>query len=104
MTFLSNMLREEGGYEYKRAIVNTIISIIEENSEAKEAGLTHLCEFIEDCEHTSLSTRILHLLGREGPRTTTPSKYIRYIYNRVILENAAVRAGRSRIRLSIKRI
>ena len=109
MTFLSNMLREEGGYEYKRAIVNTIISIVEENPEAKEAGkspvhlllidrlrelgLAHLCEFIEDCEHTSLATRILHLLGREGPRTTTPAKYIRYIYNRVILENAPVRAG-----------
>lgn len=56
-------------------------------------GLSHLCEFIEDCEHTSLSTRILHLLGREGPRTTTPAKYIRYIYNRVILENPPVRAG-----------
>lgn len=94
MTFLSNMLREEGGYEYKKAIVNTIISIVEENPEAKEAGLAHLCEFIEDCEHTSLATRVLHLLGREGPRTTTPAKYIRYIYNRVILENAPVRAGR----------
>jgi len=93
MTFLSNMLREEGGYEYKKAIVNTIISIVEENPEAKEAGLAHLCEFIEDCEHTSLATRILHLLGREGPRTTTPAKYIRYIYNRVILENAPVRAA-----------
>lgn len=55
--------------------------------------MAHLCEFIEDCEHTSLATRILHLLGREGPRTTTPAKYIRYIYNRVILENAPVRAG-----------
>ena len=40
-----------------------------------------------------LATKILHLLGREGPRTPTPSKYIRFIYNRVILENAAVRAG-----------
>ncbi|CAF4133673.1 unnamed protein product, partial [Rotaria sp. Silwood1] len=38
MTFLSNMLREEGDYEYKKAIVNTIISIVEENPEAKEAG------------------------------------------------------------------
>jgi coatomer protein complex subunit gamma len=38
MTFLANMLREEGGYEYKKAIVNTIISIVEENPEAKEAG------------------------------------------------------------------
>jgi len=90
----------QGGFEYKRAIVDSIISIIEENSEAKEAGLAHLCEFIEDCEHTVLATRILHLLGREGPRTPQPFKYVRFIYNRVILENPAVRAGRTR-RLSV---
>ena len=93
MNFLASMLREDGGYEYKRAIVNTIIAIIEENPEAKEAGLSHLCEFIEDCDYLQLATRILHLLGREGPRTTTPAKYIRYIYNRVILESAEVRAA-----------
>lgn len=93
MGFLSSMLREEGGFDYKRAIVDSIISIIEENAEAKEAGLAHLCEFIEDCEHTVLATRILHLLGREGPRTPQPFKYIRFIYNRVILENPAVRAA-----------
>jgi coatomer protein complex subunit gamma len=93
MTFLASMLREDGGYDYKRAIVDTIIAIIEENPEAKEAGLSHLCEFIEDCDYLPLATRILHLLGREGPRTTTPAKYIRYIYNRVILESAEVRAA-----------
>ena len=93
MTFLATMLREDGGYEYKRAIVNTIITIIEENPDAKESGLSHLCEFIEDCDYLQLATRILHLLGREGPQTTTPAKYIRYIYNRVILESAEVRAA-----------
>ncbi|XP_021357768.1 coatomer subunit gamma-2-like [Mizuhopecten yessoensis] len=93
MNFLSSVLRDEGGFEYKKAIVDSIITIIEDNPEAKEAGLAHLCEFIEDCEHTVLATKILHLLGREGPRTPTPSKYIRFIYNRVILENAAVRAA-----------
>lgn len=93
MSFLASMLREDGGFEYKQAIVNTIISIIEENPEAKEVGLSHLCEFIEDCDFLPLATRILHLLGREGPRTTTPAKYIRYIYNRVILESAEVRAA-----------
>ena len=91
----------QGGFEYKRAIVDSIISIIEENSEAKEAGLAHLCEFIEDCEHTVLATRILHLLGREGPRTPQPFKYVRFIYNRVILENPAVRAGLLRRFISI---
>uniref|UniRef100_A0A452QGQ6 Coatomer subunit gamma n=1 Tax=Ursus americanus TaxID=9643 RepID=A0A452QGQ6_URSAM len=93
MTFLSNMLRDDGGFEYKRAIVDCIISIVEENPEGKEAGLAHLCEFIEDCEHTVLATKILHLLGKEGPRTPVPSKYIRFIFNRVVLENEAVRAG-----------
>ena len=33
----------------------------------KENGL---CEFIKDCEHTSLAVKILHLLGQEGPRTS----------------------------------
>ncbi|CAF0838958.1 unnamed protein product [Brachionus calyciflorus] len=93
MSFLASMLREDGGFEYKKAIVNTIIAIIEENPEAKESGLSHLCEFIEDCDFLPLATRVLHLLGREGPRTTTPAKYIRYIYNRVILESAEVRAA-----------
>ena len=37
--------------------------------------------------------RILHLLGVEGPKTSQPTKYVRYIYNRVVLENALVRAA-----------
>ncbi|XP_015677627.1 coatomer subunit gamma-1 [Protobothrops mucrosquamatus] len=93
MNFLFTMLREEGGFEYKRAIVECIIGIIEENAESKETGLSHLCEFIEDCEFTVLANRILHLLGQEGPKTNNPSKYIRFIYNRVVLEHEEVRAG-----------
>tara|TARA_B110001452_G_C15234777_1_gene427535 strand:+ start:149 stop:2038 length:1890 start_codon:yes stop_codon:yes gene_type:complete len=93
MTFLSNVLREEGGFQYKKAIVDTLLTIIGKVPEAKEAGLSHLCEFIEDCEFTLLSTQILHLLGVEGPSTQEPSKCIRFIYNRVVLENATVRAS-----------
>ncbi|XP_011310488.1 coatomer subunit gamma [Fopius arisanus] len=93
MNFLSALLRDEGGLEYKAAIADTIIAVMEGNAEAKEAALGHLCEFIEDCEHTSLAVRILHLLGQEGPTSKQPSRYIRFIYNRVILESASVRAA-----------
>jgi len=93
LNFLSGMLRDEGGLDYKASIADTIIAVIEENPEAKENGLAHLCEFIEDCEHTSLAVKILHLLGQEGPRTSNPSRYIRFIYNRVLLECATVRAA-----------
>lgn len=91
--FLSNFLREEGGFDFKRSIVNSIVALIRAVPESTESSLLHLCEFIEDCEFTSLSTQILHLLGELGPTTMAPARYIRFIYNRVILENAAVRAS-----------
>ncbi|CEQ42581.1 SPOSA6832_04398 [Sporobolomyces salmonicolor] len=112
LNFLSGVLRDEGGYDFKRAVVEAIFDMIKFIGDSKEAGmspllicsdvlshvfmptaLAQLCEFIEDCEFTKLSVRILHLLGVEGPKTPQPSKYIRYIYNRVVLENAIVRAA-----------
>ena len=47
MNFLSTVLREDGGFEYKKAIVDSILTLIREIPEAKDAGLAHLCEFIE---------------------------------------------------------
>ncbi|OAV88487.1 hypothetical protein PTTG_00881 [Puccinia triticina 1-1 BBBD Race 1] len=93
LNFLSGILRDEGGYDFKRAVVEAIFDMIKFIGESKETALAQLCEFIEDCEFTKLSVRILHLLGIEGPKALHPSKYIRYIYNRVILENAIVRAA-----------
>jgi len=91
--FLSNFLREEGGFEFKRSIVSSIVSLMQTVPETTESSLLHLCEFIEDCEFTQLSTQILHLLGDLGPTTSAPARYIRFIYNRVILENSSVRAA-----------
>ncbi|TDZ54754.1 putative coatomer subunit gamma [Colletotrichum trifolii] len=93
LAFLSGILRDEGGYEFKRAVVESMFDLIKFVPESKEDALSHLCEFIEDCEFTKLAVRILHLLGLEGPKTPQPTKYIRYIYNRVVLENAIVRAA-----------
>lgn len=93
MNFLGGALREEGGFEFKKSIVDAYLELMERIPEAKETCLGHLCEFIEDCEHTALSTRILFLLGKEGPKISNPGKFIRYIYNRLILENATVRAA-----------
>ena len=59
MNFLSNILQEEGGFEYKKAIVDSIIILIRDIPDAKESGLFHLCEFIEDCEFTYLSTQVI---------------------------------------------
>jgi coatomer protein complex subunit gamma len=42
MTFLSAMLRDEGGLDYKASIADTIITIIEDNPDAKETGNKYL--------------------------------------------------------------
>ncbi|KAF7728890.1 coatomer subunit gamma [Apophysomyces ossiformis] len=93
LSFLSGVLRDEGGYEFKKAVVEAMFDMVKFIPDAKDSALSYLCEFIEDCEFTKLSVRILHVLGTEGPKTATPTKFIRYIYNRVILENSIVRAA-----------
>mgnify|MGYP002776953381 FL=1 len=64
MNFLSNILREEGGFEYKKAIVDSILILVKQIPDAKDSGLSHLCEFIEDCEFSYLSTQVLSCLVR----------------------------------------
>lgn len=93
MGFLGSNLREEGSLELKTSAVDALIQIVRLLPQAQELGLLQLCEFIEDCEYPTLCTSILAFLGDQAPTTATPSKFIRFIYNRLILENAVVRAA-----------
>ena len=93
VNFLAAFLREEGGVEFKKSIVDSIVELMATIPDTKETSLLHLCEFIEDCEFSELIVQILHLIGTAGVSTSSPSRYIRFIFNRVILENAVVRAA-----------
>ena len=91
--FLATFLREEGGIDFKKSIVDAILDLMQSIPETKETSLLHLCEFIEDCEYGELIAQVMHVLGSVGPTTSSPARYIRFIFNRIILENAAVRAA-----------
>lgn len=91
--FLATFLREEGGFEFKKSIVDSIVDLMNAMPETKESSLLHLCEFIEDCEFTELIVQIMHIVGSVGPTTSSPSRYIRFVFNRLILENSMVRAA-----------
>ncbi|KAF6063267.1 Adaptin N terminal region family protein [Candida albicans] len=95
VSFLTDLLRDDGTLELKSSIVDALFDLIKflPDANAKQLILMNLCEFIEDCEFTELSVRILHLLGDEGPHTSNPSYYIRHIYNRLVLENSIVRSS-----------
>lgn len=91
--FLGSILREEGGYDYKRKTVESICEILNFIPESREIGLIQLCEFIEDCEYPKLTSKIIYLIGNIGPESKNATELIRYIYNRLILENTAVRSA-----------
>ena len=93
LQFMHTCLRDEGDFAYKQALVNTILDLMDKLDGMKTAGLNALGEFIEDCEFPQLSKQVLHVLGTEAPSTGTPGRYIRYIFNRVILEVPSVRAA-----------
>lgn len=59
----------------------------------RENALLILAEHIEDCEHPHIQTKIISFLTQEGPKATNPSIYIRFIYNRINLERAMIRAA-----------
>lgn len=94
LDFLTDVLKNsEGGFNYKNSIVEAIIEIVSFIPQAKELAMEQLCDFIEDCEFNEILVRVLHLLGKEGPHTSTPSLYVRHIYNRVVLENSIIRSA-----------
>ena len=78
LTFLSGILRDEGGYDFKRAVVEAIFDMIKFISDSKETALAHLCEFIEDCEYTKLSGASmragLRLIAQSASFTCSASK------------------------------
>lgn len=94
VSFLSKFLRDQGTFEFKRSIVLGIVALVHAHPEAAESSLFHLCEYIEDCEYDWLSIEIIHVLGEMGPKMPGKSRqYIRFIYNRTMLDQAQIRAA-----------
>src|ERR1700709_2781007 len=90
LKFLTDCLKEESNILFRESVVDTIMEICPSQ---REAALLILAEHIEDCEHAHIQTKILSFLAEEGPKSKSPSTYIRFIYNRVNLEKAVIRAA-----------
>eukprot|EP00388_Colpodella_angusta_P010034 GDKJ01026328.1.p1 GENE.GDKJ01026328.1~~GDKJ01026328.1.p1 ORF type:complete len:948 (+),score=279.01 GDKJ01026328.1:24-2846(+) len=92
-SFINTHLREDGGVELKKVVVHTLMDLTEAVPEGKDLGLAYLCEYIEDCEFSSLCAKVISFIARLAPSCPNPSKFVRFIYNRILLENAVVRAA-----------
>ena len=90
MKFLTECLKDEGNIQFRESVVDTIMEICPSQ---RELALLILAEHIEDCQHAQIQTKIINFLAEEGPKAKNPSTYIRFIYNRVNLEKAVIRAS-----------
>lgn len=93
LSFFSTNFREATTSEFKKEMIDATMYIVDHIPDAQALGLKNLCEFIEDCEFPELNAQVLKFLGDNVPKAEAPEQYVRYIYNRLILENAAVRAA-----------
>ena len=90
LKFLTDCLKEDGNIRFRESVVDTIMTICPSQ---RESALLILAEHIEDCEHPHIQTKIISFLAQEGPKASNPSTYIRFIYNRINLERAMIRAA-----------
>ncbi|ELP85171.1 coatomer subunit gamma-1, putative [Entamoeba invadens IP1] len=92
LTFLSNALQIKG-VKFQMAVVNTIRKVCTIQPKVRESALGTLSDYIEDCEYTEIIMKVFAFIGEEGPHSKKPMKYIRSIYNRLLLENPSIRAA-----------
>jgi coatomer protein complex subunit gamma len=90
LKFLADCLKDDPNMLFRESVVDTIIEIC---PSAREQALLILAEHIEDCMQSQIQTKILNFLAIEGPKSKNPASYIRFIYNRVNLEKAVIRAA-----------
>lgn len=76
------------------ALVEAVIALADSLNaipKSKSKAVLVLCEIIEDCGFPSVSSRVLEYLGQEAPELPGALGFLKYIYNRTILENEEIR-------------
>lgn len=91
--FVGETLKEEGGLLLKTTIVNTLIELFNDLPVTRDDILFVLAEFIEDCVYENLQHRCIYFIGEHGPSSKLPSRLIRFVYNRLIIEKPSIRAA-----------
>ncbi|KAG5500595.1 hypothetical protein JKF63_03690 [Porcisia hertigi] len=92
LAFLFRALSDESSGSLKESVVDAMLDISKSNPSSKEAVLTHLAEFIDDCEFSQITKRVLMHLGEGVPQCSNPRHFVRYVYNHATLEKPEIRA------------
>jgi len=93
LNYLQSHTREDRSLQFKELLIQSIIEIGERTPEAFVRCLDILCEFIEDSEYAILTSYSIDKITEMIGNVEKPEAYVRFIFNRLILETANVRAS-----------
>ena len=91
LNFLGNLLNLKG-VNFVHKIIDVMLNICELSDEMNVVMLKVLGDFIEDCQYEQIIQRVINIIGEVGPNCKERIKYMRTIYNRMILEGPSIRA------------
>jgi len=93
ISFVKSVLKSDSQVKIKKSALDIVDQIITELPESKDFGIVMIAEYIEDCQHAELQIRVLNIINREVTRGFAPTSIIRYVNNRLNLEEVEIRAA-----------
>ncbi|KAL7715800.1 Coatomer subunit gamma [Entamoeba marina] len=92
VNFLSRALSIKGR-RFQSIVIGSLHRVSSLEKSTRESALGFLAEYIEDCEYADLLSSVLSVIAAEGPKANKPMKYVRAVYNRLLLEAPQIRAA-----------
>lgn len=91
LQFLKKTMRPFQVLEFRKEILDSIIYIINNVPTSRDDALNIAMEFIEDCQFNTLLCKAIDTISDEVVKSKNPLVYLRYFYNRILLEQDCVR-------------
>ena len=93
LNFLWKCLRDRGEILFKDRTIDVIYKLMKENKNTFDFVLDQFSEYIEDPHGPELILKIMNIFIKELPSSTKPQKYVRYILNRLHLDESSIRSA-----------
>lgn len=91
--FLWRCLRDRGEYDFKVRVIGKITQLMKKKKDLYDRVFDFFCEYIEDPFSPKLALMILNVFVENIQFTTDPRRYLRFILNRLHLDDGKIRAA-----------
>lgn len=93
MSFMWKCLRQRGEATFKEKVIEVMDELVRKTNSYYDLLFEFFCEYIEDPFSPQLTLKIIDILISHCGKVTNPRKYLRFLINRLHLDEAAIRTA-----------